>query len=117
DLHSLLGKFEFDIVINCAAYTAVDLAETERDLCYKINVEAVDSISKFCALNNKVLIHFSSDYVYHNDFNRPLIEGDPTAPKGVYAKSKLASEHIIIKNSPAAIIIRTSWLYNATGKN
>lgn len=117
NIQSVLEQYEFDIVVNCAAYTAVDLAETERDLCYKVNVEAVDTISKFCCRNNKILVHFSSDYVYHNDINRPMMEGDPTTPKGVYAKSKLASEQIIINNSPASIIIRTSWLYNAAGKN
>lgn len=113
----VLDNYDFDILINCAAYTAVDKAEEDKENCYKINVRAVDEMAEYCRRREKILIHFSSDYIYHNDINRPLTEGDQTFPKSIYAKSKLESETVIINHSPASVILRTSWLYNTEGKN
>lgn len=117
NLSEALDNYVFDILINCAAYTAVDRAEEEKEACYQINVRAVAEMAGYCRLKEKILIHLSSDYVYHNDINRPLIEGDPTFPKSVYAKSKLESEAAIRNHSPSSVILRTSWLYSAEGSN
>jgi len=104
-------------LINCAAYTAVDLAESHRELAYKVNVEAVANLAKICQKLNIPIVHFSTDYVYHNNLRRPLEENDPTRPKGIYAKSKLRGEKRLLANHPYPLIFRVSWLYSAFGHN
>ncbi len=106
-----------DIIINCAAYTAVDLAESEKDKCFLINEKAVGYLAEACAQNEGLLVHISSDYVYHCDHNQPMSENSTTKPKGVYATSKLAGEHLALANCPNTIILRTSWVYSYEGKN
>ena len=108
---------KIDTIINCAAYTAVDLAESEKDKCFLINEKAVGYLAEACAQNKGLLVHISSDYVYHCDHNQPMSESSATKPKGVYAKSKLAGEHLALANCPSAIILRTSWVYSYEGKN
>ena len=110
-------KYQPDYVINCAAYTAVDKAETNEALADSINRQAVRYLAATCVVNNCQLIHVSSDYVYHNDINRPLVETDPTSPKGVYAKTKLEGDLQSLEVSPATIILRTSWVYSSFGHN
>ncbi len=112
-----LEHLETDLVINCAAYTAVDLAEEEPREAYKINRDAVANIANVCVHKGIPLIHFSSDYVYHNNVRRPLRESDPTRPKGVYARSKLAGERKIVAICDQYLIFRVSWLYGPFGKN
>ncbi|MCB0666955.1 MAG: dTDP-4-dehydrorhamnose reductase [Saprospiraceae bacterium] len=104
-------------VVNCAAYTAVDLAESNAEVAYQVNAEAAGNLAKICASLNIPLVHFSSDYVYHNNLRRPLVEEDPTRPKGVYAKSKLKGEKLITANHSLAVIFRVSWLYSTFGNN
>ncbi len=106
-----------NILINCAAYTAVDKAESEPDLAYTLNAEAPAWIAEMCTKYNCRMIHFSSDYVYHNYKNIPLCEEDLTQPVGVYAKSKLQGEKNILRIHPDALIFRTSWIYSMFGKN
>ncbi len=106
-----------DTIINCAAYTAVDLAESEKDQCFLINEKAVGYLAEACAQNGGLLVHISSDYVYHCDHNQPMSENSATKPKGVYAASKLAGEHLALANCPNTIILRTSWVYSYEGKN
>lgn len=108
---------KIDTIINCAAYTAVDLAESEKDKCFLINEKAVGYLAEACAQNDGLLVHISSDYVYHCDHNQPMSENSATKPKGVYAKSKLAGEHLALANCPNTIILRTSWVYSYEGKN
>lgn len=115
-------KSEFDriqpvFVINCAAYTAVDKAEEEIKKSYAVNAEAVLTLADCCRHFNAQLIHVSSDYVYHNGLNRPLLETDPTIPKGVYAASKLRGDMGAMAANPNTIIIRTSWVYSSFGNN
>ncbi|MEM1220150.1 MAG: dTDP-4-dehydrorhamnose reductase [Bacteroidota bacterium] len=103
--------------ISCAAYTAVDKAEQESELSDKINHRAAAEIATQCAQQNATLIHLSTDYVYHNGVDRPLLESDPTQPQGVYAQTKLLGDHVALANNPKTIILRTSWVYAPIGKN
>jgi dTDP-4-dehydrorhamnose reductase len=103
--------------INCAAYTAVDRAEGDPLLARRVNVGGVANLATACAKANIPLIHFSSDYVYHNNLNRPLVETDPTAPKGVYARSKLKGEYAALQRHANTMIVRTSWVYAPEGHN
>ncbi len=106
-----------EFCINCAAYTAVDKAEEEIELATKVNKTASKFLAEACKEASARLIHFSSDYVYHNAENRPLKETDETSPKGVYAQTKLEGEELILATAPTSIVIRTSWVYSAFGGN
>lgn len=117
ELSQKLSTQNPNFVINCAAYTAVDKAEEESALCFKINSEATKKIAEFVKEKDAVLIHYSSDYVYHNNNTMPLKESMETQPKGVYARSKLAGEKEIINAGIQGIIIRTSWVYSSFGHN
>jgi dTDP-4-dehydrorhamnose reductase len=104
--------------INCAAYTAVDKAETDAAAARKVNVDGVRHLAEICAEKNIPLIHYSTDYVYHSRQNTPYKETDPVNPKGVYAKTKLAGERAALKAHPTGtMVIRTSWVYAAHGHN
>ena len=106
-----------DVLINCAAYTAVDKAEEEFDSAKKINEIAPGILAKFCELHNSVMIHYSSDYVYHNTSNEPLTEEDEVTPQGIYAKTKLLGEKSITANCSKQLIFRTSWVYSSFKNN
>lgn len=116
-VEQFVQEHDIDIIINCAAYTAVDLAESDSDLCYLINDQAVGFLAGACAQKGGLFFHISSDYVYHPEHDEPLTETDSTNPKGVYAKSKLAGEKRASDCCPQSIILRTSWVYSTTGKN
>ncbi len=107
----------FTDCINCAAYTAVDRAETEADQAAAVNIHGVRHLAAACAAHQTNLIHFSTDYVYHTRQNRPFIETDPTEPKSVYAKTKLAGEKEALNIHSETLVIRTSWVYSSFGKN
>lgn len=107
----------FDYCLNCAAYTAVDKAEQERDLAFAINAQGAANLANACTAKGAQLIHFSSDYVYHNRENRPLLETDPTTPQGVYAASKLEGDVQVLATDPSALVFRTSWVYSSFGNN
>lgn len=117
-IEELFSKYNFDFCINCAAYTAVDTAESEQEIATLVNKVAVENLAKSCAAHNTRLIHISSDYVYHSEnINRPYQETDVTIPQGVYAKTKLAGDLIALASSENAIVIRTSWVYSSYGNN
>ena len=103
--------------INCAAYTAVDKAESEPALARKINVAGTRHLARACAKAGIPLIHFSTDYVYHGAKNEPLRETDPVSPKGVYARTKLAGERAALAENPHTMVLRTSWVYAPHGHN
>lgn len=103
--------------VNCAAYTAVDKAESEPVLAKKINVLGAKNLAEACAEQGIPLVHLSTDYVYHNRQNTPFRESDPVSPKSVYARTKLAGDRAALKANPLAIIIRTSWVYSEFGNN
>ncbi len=117
EMIAFFDKKATDYIINCAAYTAVDKAETEIELSNLINNKAVGTIAKWCFKNNCKLIHISTDYVFDGTSSVPLKEDDPTNPQSQYGKSKLLGEVSCMKNNPSSIIIRTSWVYSEFGNN
>jgi dTDP-4-dehydrorhamnose reductase len=120
-LSTLLDKaFEqrrFEAVINAAAYTAVDLAESEEPRAHLINAESPGAIARWCAEHELPLVHYSTDYVFSGQGERPWREDDPVAPLGAYGRTKLAGEQAIMNTQCRAVIFRTSWVYDAYGKN
>ncbi len=104
-------------VVNCAAYTAVDKAESDPTLAKKINVTGAKNLAEACAEIGIPFVHISTDYVYHNRQNTPFKEGDPERPKGVYAKTKLLGDRAALKANPLTMIVRTSWVYAHLGNN
>ena len=115
-MHRYFGQHRYDYLINCAAYTAVDKAETEPEKVFLVNAQVPGVLRAICAEYNCRLVHLSTDYVFDGRSFVPYVETDGTSPQSVYAKSKLAGELEVLKN-PANIIIRTSWLYAARGIN
>ncbi|WP_295055806.1 dTDP-4-dehydrorhamnose reductase [Sulfuricurvum sp.] len=108
----------FDAIINCAAYTAVDKAESDHDMADTINHRAVGIMAKIAKQKKTTFIHVSTDYVFDGENHRPYIESDPTDPQGIYGSTKRDGENAIIKATPSnTIIIRTSWVYSAFGTN
>lgn len=105
-----------DWVVNCAAYTAVDKAESEPELARLINATAVGILADEAAKIGAGIVHISTDYVFKGDNPEPRIESDPTEPQSVYGVTKLEGEHLAARN-PKHIIIRTSWLYSIYGNN
>lgn len=116
-LAKFFSKNKFNCIINCAAYTAVDKAESEMEMAYKINSEAVGKLAEWAAKQKALFVHVSTDYVYDGKNFRPYLETDVTNPRSVYGKSKLDGEMEVIFNAQKAIIIRTSWLYSSFGGN
>lgn len=104
-------------IVNCAAYTAVDKAEDDVELCYKINRDAARNLGIAAADNEAKVIHVSTDYVFDGTGSRPYVETDPVSPKSVYGKSKQEGEAALMEACPASIIIRTAWLYSIYGNN
>jgi dTDP-4-dehydrorhamnose reductase len=104
-------------LINCAAYTAVDRAEQEKDLAFQVNGEAVGVLAAICKENQTQLIHISTDYVFDGTSKIPYKEDSPTNPQNVYGASKLEGEKQALQFNPDCIIIRTSWVYSEYGKN
>ncbi|KFN39806.1 MAG: dTDP-4-dehydrorhamnose reductase [Sulfuricurvum sp. MLSB] len=108
----------FDAIINCAAYTAVDKAETEYELADTINRRFVSMLAKIAKINNTALVHVSTDYVFDGKNYRPYIETDPTDPQGAYGRTKRDGENAVLAVAPAnTVILRTSWVYSAFGSN
>ena len=106
-----------NVLINCAAYTAVDKAEDDLALCYKINCDAVRNLGEVAQAHGMTVIHVSTDYVFDGTNHIPYTEDMAVSPTNVYGKSKLAGERELRKVCPEAIIIRTSWLYSGFGNN
>jgi len=116
-LDTQLKNIQPNIILNCGAYTAVDKAETEKELAFTINNLAVELIAKYASENNVKLIHISTDYVFDGSSAIALNEEAPTNPINVYGESKLAGEIACLNNCPDSIIIRTSWVYSKFGNN
>lgn len=116
-LRHYFGLYHPAFLINCAAYTAVDRAETERDLAFQVNGEAVGVMAAVCKQFATKLIHISTDYVFDGTANRPYKESDPVNPQSVYGASKLEGERQAMLYNPDTLIIRTSWVYSEYGKN
>lgn len=118
-----LQKFSISIedkvsfIVNCAAFTAVDAAQTQEDLCYAVNKTGALNVALVAKNLCVPLIYISTDYVFSGHFDAPIKESTPTDPKSVYGKSKLAGEKAVIKATQNHYIFRTSWLYGLYGKN
>lgn len=106
-----------DIIINAAAYTAVDKAEDDEENAYRINCTAVGNLAKAAKKHGLTLVHISTDYVFSGEIATPYVETDTPAPKSVYGSTKLAGERAILESGCRAVIIRTSWLYSEYGNN
>ncbi len=112
-----VSKNGVNIILNCAAYTAVDKAEDDIDLCKKINADAPANLATAAAQNNALLVHVSTDYVFDGNNNTPYTEDCATCPQSVYGSTKLEGENQIMKIAPTSIIVRTAWLYSEFGHN
>ena len=116
-LAALVAGSAPDVVVNAAAYTAVDQAETDREAAFRVNAEAPAALARACAGRGALLVHYSTDYVFDGNATRPYREDDPTAPLGVYGKSKLAGEAAIRDSGARHAILRTAWVYAVHGRN
>jgi dTDP-4-dehydrorhamnose reductase len=112
-----LDQLSPDFIINPAAFTAVDLAEDERELAYRVNAEAPSIMAAWASKRGVPIVHFSTDYVFNGSGDRPWREDDPTDPLSVYGASKLAGEAAIRDAGGSHLIIRTSWVFASRGKN
>jgi len=116
-LFNYLSLVRFDYCINTAAYTAVDVAESERDLAYQVNATAVEKLALACRENQVKLIHLSTDYVFAGNASIPYRESDTTDPVNYYGYTKRRGEELSQALNPDIVILRTSWLYSPFGKN
>jgi len=116
-VQELFSNHTFNYCVNCAAYTNVELAESEEALAYLVNAEAAKHIAEACAKHNVTLLHISTDYVFDGEKTSPYVETDATNPISVYGASKLKGEQNIQEILEKYFIIRTSWLYAEFGKN
>jgi dTDP-4-dehydrorhamnose reductase len=116
-IDTFFAKYKPRWLINCAAFTAVDKAEEEHELAFSVNATAVGYLSTACKIHKTKLVHISTDYVFNGKAIEPYHEDSATDPVSVYGKSKLAGEQLALKNNPATIIIRSSWIYSVYGKN
>lgn len=116
-LTGLLERLQPQWVVNAAAYTAVDKAETEREAAFAANARAPEAIAHWCAVHGVPLVHYSTDYVFDGQGTRPYLPEDPTAPLGVYGESKLAGEQAIRAAGGRHLIFRTAWVYASHGSN
>ncbi len=116
ELEDFFSINKINFIINCAAYTNVDKAETEKDKAEKINVFAVENLAKLSKKHKAHLIHISTDYVFDGNSKIPYIETDKTNPQSIYGETKLGGENSA-KKAYKYIIIRTSWLYSSFGHN
>ena len=116
-IEEIIKARNIDVIVNCAAYTAVDKAEDDMELCTRINRDAVRNIGEAAASAGAKVIHISTDYVFDGSAVTPYREDDATNPISVYGESKLAGERSLLSVCPDSVIIRTAWLYSETGGN
>ncbi len=117
EISTHLDRHAPDIIVNAAAYTDVDRAETERDLAFAVNGAAPAALSQWCAANDAALIHISTDYVFDGASERPWREDDEPRPLNVYGASKLAGDRAVYASGARTLILRTSWLHGPSGRN
>ena len=117
-LSQTLSQLSPDVIINAAAYTAVDKAETDLALCHAINATAVENLAKYCKQAGAFLVHVSTDYVFNGHKGSPYLPNDPIEPQGVYGKTKADGEKVLLELLPnASCLIRTAWVYSSHGNN
>ena len=117
-LSDTLSSLSPDVIINAAAYTAVDKAEEDIDVCHAINATAVENLAKYCKKAGAFLVHVSTDYVFNGHKGSPYLPNDPIEPQGMYGKTKADGEKALLDILPeASCLIRTAWVYSAHGNN
>ena len=116
-VRAAVKEYQADVIINCAAYTNVDKAETDVDACRLLNAAAPANLATIMKETGGLLIHISTDYVFDGQARAPYIEEAPTAPTGVYGLTKLEGEQAVQASGCQHIIIRTAWLYSEFGRN
>jgi dTDP-4-dehydrorhamnose reductase len=114
---TLLNRLRPDLVVNAAAYTAVDRAEQDSDTAFRVNAELPGCLARWLQRNGGLLVHYSTDYVFSGAAARPYREDDPTGPLNVYGESKRAGEWQIAASACRHLLLRTSWVYSAHGNN
>ncbi len=120
DLHQLeitLNRLAPNLVINAAAYTAVDQAEKDHHTAFRLNAELPACMARWCERNGSLLLHYSTDYVFDGSSGKPYRETDQPDPLNVYGQSKLAGEWAVAASGCQHLIVRTSWVYSTHGKN
>lgn len=116
-IRRVVEGFRPDVVVNAAAYTAVDRAETERDAAFAVNRDGAGHVARAAAEAGLPVIHISTDYVFSGDKTGPYVEEDETGPQSVYGQSKLGGEAAVAAANPAHAILRTAWVYSPFGAN
>ncbi len=116
-LARVLDAVQPDVIVNAAAYTAVDRAEDEPELAQRVNAEALGEMGTWAAEHDAAILHYSTDYVFSGEGDRPWRENDATAPLGAYGRSKLAGEQALTATGCRHLILRTAWVYAARGHN
>lgn len=116
-VEQFFAENKVEAVINCAAYTAVDRAETDEGNALLVNAIAPGILAKYAAKTAATMIHISTDYVFAGNASQPYSEEDQVDPQGVYGRTKLEGEQRVLAENPDSVIVRTSWLYSAFGNN
>ncbi len=116
-IETLIFESKADAVIHCAAFTNVDLAETEKEMCRKINSDGTVNIAKSCKKHGSKLLYISTDYVFSGEGEEPFETDNPKIPCNFYGKSKLDGENAVIENCEKFFIVRISWVFGENGKN
>jgi len=116
-VETLLDQIRPDLIVNAAAYTAVDRAENEPDAAFRVNAELPGCLARWARQNDGLLFHYSTDYVFSGEASQPYPEGAPTAPLNVYGESKLAGESAVTASACRHLVLRTSWVYSGHGHN
>jgi dTDP-4-dehydrorhamnose reductase len=114
---ALLDEIQPELIVNAAAYTAVDAAEEHRDRAFRLNGELPGQLAQWAAAKNAFLLHYSTDYVFPGDLDRPYVESDPVGPLNVYGESKLAGELAVTASGCRHLTVRTSWVWSGQGNN
>ena len=116
-IEAFVDQNEIEGIVNCAAYTAVDKAEDNQELCTKLNANAPEYLASTIDKRGGWMIQISTDYVFDGTNHRPYVESDPVCPNRVYGRTKLAGEEAVLKACKKSVIIRTAWLYSTFGNN
>ena len=113
EMRRKLCAIDFDLLINAAAFTNVDLCETQRDQAFRINADAPRVLAEICRDKNAKLVHFSTDYVFDGEKSEPYSENDPANPISVYGESKRAGEQFVLQTTDRHLIVRVSWVFGS----
>lgn len=116
-MEQLLNRLQPELIVNAAAYTAVDRAEADAETVFRVNAELPDCLAQWARARDALLVHYSTDYVFSGEARTPYRETDPTGPLSVYGESKLNGERAIAARGCRHLVLRTSWVYSSHGTN